>query len=310
MKTTRTASLAYAILFLFFSNVVLAIPQLSCPADVWLDCDDPTHDLYLYGNATYIDDYGNSQTPPTPTVEYFLNNCNTGMIVRTWTIEDANWNLISCSQTIYIVANNFKVENIEWPNQEVILEGCNPDTDPNNFEPEDGFPTYDWVDCSFIGVNYKDQTFNIGPDCRKILRTWTVIDWCTYHPSYNSTQGIWRFSQTLKIVSDESPELICLPDISVNSFNCTDAYVTLIDQLPPDSDCGGTYAITHNSIYADTTGANASGTYPIGETWVRYEMAYGCGFPLYCSQKITVLDQIAPVPYCFDGYGRRWRWDQ
>lgn len=271
---------------------------LSCPDDVVLYCGDEIWDLTSYGKAYYTD-YSGTHSAGDPSVHYYLNSCNTGHIIRTWTVEDEYWNIHTCSQTIIVYGGFFTYTDIQWPEPIYELNGCDPDTDPKNFPPEYGPPTYNYVNCSQIGINYDDETFNFGPDCKKILRTWTVIDWCTYHPQNNPGKGKWSFTQTIKISAVDEPVVACLPDITVSSFNCENAYVTLSDLVAPNSTCGGTYVVSHNSIYADTTGSNASGFYPKGITEIRYSLTYGCGSNYYCKQKITVLDQKGPVPYCY-----------
>ncbi len=50
----------------------------------------------------------------------------------------------------------------------------------------DGFtgePIWCNSSCGLIGVNFEDQTLESVEGCRKIIRTWTIIDWCTWDPN-------------------------------------------------------------------------------------------------------------------------------
>lgn len=44
--------------------------------------------------------------------------------------------------------------------------------------------------CALISIEYTDEIFTIEPDaCFKVLRHWTVIDWCQYDPSIDPVKG-------------------------------------------------------------------------------------------------------------------------
>jgi hypothetical protein len=47
--------------------------------------------------------------------------------------------------------------------------------------PDFGEPQIYFDDCELIGTAYEDAYFYVVPDaCYKIVRTWTVINWCVY----------------------------------------------------------------------------------------------------------------------------------
>jgi hypothetical protein len=47
--------------------------------------------------------------------------------------------------------------------------------------PDFGEPEIYFDECELIGTSFSDQYFYIVPDaCYKIVRTWTVINWCVY----------------------------------------------------------------------------------------------------------------------------------
>lgn len=269
--------------------------NLVCPSDVWLPCGAEIWDLSNYGTAYYYIN-GIQYTPNPPSVVYDLTTCETGKIYRTWEVMDANWNIISCTQTIYISGGNFNYTNIQWPLDNLELQGCQASTKPENLPHEYARPIYDHLTCSMVGVSYKDQVFNFGPDCKKLLRTWTVLDWCNYYPGSNRA-GRWTYTQTIKISNNNLPELNCPPSLEVIPQNCSGAYVSLEDAFTDDSACRGDYEIINNSVFADVENANASGFYPIGLHEVEYSMEYACGKTRKCQQEIRVLEK-APVPYC------------
>lgn len=310
MKTTSTllkgwALLCMLLISLAFSTSVMAeddLLSIFCPADVTVNCQDELWDLSIYGNA-YYHDYNGNHDAGTPTVNYNLSSCNVGTIVRTWSVEDANWNWQSCSQTITVNATGgFNAYNIHWPEPNIELTGCNPAYQPEDLPEGYRYPTYDYAECSLIGVSHSDQTFTITPQCTKILRTYKVIDWCTHttgssgsHPSSN---GLYTFVQTIKISKSDLPEVEFAEEIVFNSFNCTDKFLEVPPLYVPPSTCGGDFWITNNSPFADSNGADISGTYPIGTTKVLFTVRYGCTGRVFHTVDIVVKDAKGPRPYC------------
>lgn len=98
------------------------------------------------------------------------------------------------------------------------------------------------------------------------------------------------------------PTIVCPPDMTFNSEgpNCTGGFVT----IPPataTSTCNGPITITNNSYYAVNSGANASGTYPVGTTVVTFTAKDYCGKIAKCNVKIVVRDGKKPTPVVFHG---------
>ncbi|MBL0101272.1 MAG: hypothetical protein IPP49_15610 [Saprospiraceae bacterium] len=58
--------------------------------------------------------------------------------------------------------------------------------------------------CSLVGAQYEDQVFSFNnptsPACFKILRTWTVIDWC--HPLTGGGYQTWKYVQEIKVIDN------------------------------------------------------------------------------------------------------------
>ena len=269
-----------------------------CPPNAYADCDDEIWDLTGYGTAYYVDYNGNHHYAGNPTVTYNLSTCNTGTIYRTWNYEDPYWNWHTCTQTIHVSGGNFNDHYVDWP-EDIELSGCNVDLDPYSLPYGHGNPTYTYQECSMIGTNYKDDVFYFGGDCKKIRRTWTLIDWCTYDPNYYGSGGIWTWVQIIKITNDTAPDLYCPAGIKVPSYDCDSSYVSLPPVSADHSVCGGQFQISNNSIYADSNGADASGTYPIGVHNVTYSIKYGCFTNTTCKVQIIVEDAKKPVPYCY-----------
>jgi len=112
------------------------------------------------------------------TDEGSLNGCREGWIQRTWTIRDKCDNPITVKQKV-VVKHRSDFEVI-FPEDKVVE--CD---FLNTTDPEDaGTPIISDDECEQVGVQYKDKVFTVEDSaCYKIVRTWTLIDWCIYNPN-------------------------------------------------------------------------------------------------------------------------------
>ena len=275
----------------FFPSDSQAI-TLVCPQDYYLDCFDEIWTLEIYGSAHYIEN-GGQYDAGQPDNAYYLNTCNTGHITRTWTVLDQYNNPHSCVQTIHVSAGAFSLLDIIWPKDDLQVEGCNANTQPSSLPFEYQRPEWNYVACSRIASSFSDQVFDFGPDCTKIIRTWTVINWCTYT---GGTDGIYTYRQTIKVSQNEVPRLDCVPEISVQAIDCDQSFVGVPLARVTGDACSGSYVVTHD--YRDAVSeTNPSGIYPIGTTVVTFTVEYACGSKLTC-QTIVRVSPPGPVPYC------------
>lgn len=289
-----------SLLTLLLSTLVFTVASagitLHCPPDVTLPCTAQSTNLNAYGTAHLMKD-GVKYPAGLPYVEYNLNSCNVGFIKRKWQAEDEDWNLIECIQYIYFQPGNFNVLNIQWPESELLVAGCEAEIVPDSLPAGYQRPTWDYLTCSNIAYSYKDRDFEFGPDCIKILREWTIIDWCKYTPGSN-TEGIWKHTQVFKLSNTAEPVLSCAKEVVVNTLDCDSARVSVPLPFADGTPCKGSYTIKHHSPFADTTGNDATGTYPIGVTEFYYTMDYSCGASKSCLTRVNVNQENKPVPYC------------
>jgi hypothetical protein len=197
-------------------------PVLTCPGNVMIDCADYGNSIGAYGSATSTD---NCTNPPAISVNFnysgFDELCLNGTILRTFTATDAAMNSSTCTQTIQILNDNSF--SVEFP-ADVSLNSCDPLTTMA--------PVISGDDCAVVAVNHSDQVFTNIPDaCFKIIRTWTVINWCAYDPIHpftvvptpvqsggapwvadNTNLGMFEFVQHIYVTDDIAPVMLnCLP---------------------------------------------------------------------------------------------------
>ncbi len=273
--------------------------QLVCPANVTIECGDDIYNLDQYGQAfihTHIGIYPAGE----PTVYYNLNECGIGIIVRTWWAEDEYWNWTSCSQVITVIGGGLKPHHISWP-PDYTYFGCTADIHPDNLPYPYNRPVITYTECSHPGIGYDDWEFTLPDGCKKIIRTWKVIDWCVWKPNSGTDKGLYMKNQTIKIMSTGTVTLKCPDDITVSSGADCQGTTVNIPNVTVHSDCPDSQVnVTHNSPYAFNQGRNASGRYPIGTTIVTFTAKQACGALAKCSFKITVTPDKKPSPICTD----------
>ncbi len=269
-----------------------------CPPNMTIGCTEDYEDTSVFGSPVVLDNCSYS----LDSVETFdIDNCGLGTIVRTWTAIDPAENTRSCTQTIQRV-NNLPLDEdlIIWP-PTYTLTSCGASTDPEDLPEGYREPTYDGETCGILATNYDDQLFNIAfPACYKIIRVWTVIDWCVYNPDDPLSDGRYTHNQIIKVQDDDPPTVTCPPDVTVNvGTNCQTKAVTLAAATADD--CSPTVLFTNDSPHAYNNGANASGIYPMGTTTVNFVGSDRCGNISECQTQVTVEDLSAPAPLCIVG---------
>jgi hypothetical protein len=165
-------------------------PTCTPPAHVTVSCEsfDPTY--WAYGVATSYDNCccvdedataaGVNPAPLAADLSGWDATCNRGTIIRKWRATDCHGNSGNiCTQRIVVTYNqNY---SIKWPN-DVDVTAC-------DGAATFGEPSITGKDCELTAVSYEDQVFTIVNDaCRKIERTWTVINWCSYDANLACTQ--------------------------------------------------------------------------------------------------------------------------
>ena len=157
-----------------------------------------------------------------------------------------------------------------------------------------------------VGSTYEDQIFYIsGGACIKILREWTVIDWCQYEAGQSF--GIWTYLQEIKLKNNVAPIILECTDKDICSFDedCTSELVT-ITALAND-DCTDSLKLLYlwsldlddnGSIDDSGQGISFSKELLFGDHRVFWTVEDGCGNIETCNYKITVRDCKNPTPYC------------
>jgi hypothetical protein len=278
-------------------------PSIECPEAITIECEVDYTDISITGEATAIDNCG------TPTITHTdsgsPNQCGVGVIIRTFKAEISGAS-ITCTQRITIENNDvFNSGDINWSGiSDKTLDGCmDIDTDPS----VTGRPTWNAGNCSLIAASYKDRTFTlVDSACFKILRTWTIIDWCEYNQNQPQSGGMFTRTQVIKLNNSVKPEFSDCSDKEADGYGVEcDGYIELINEVTDDCTPQNLIDVSYRiDLDADGTygpmrqGTNASGTYPVGEHKILWMAEDMCGNRESCEYYFTILDKKKPTPYC------------
>lgn len=154
----------------------------TCSYWLLLDGQDVRIDpLSLFNTPDVFDNCAidSSKTVITTTPLSVLDDCGEGILTRTWTFFDFCGNSTTCSQRVNVrQRSDFEVE---FPKDTVLNCATERDLDPE--EGIAGRPIISDDECEQIGISFKDEVFTIVEDaCLKVVRTWTIINWCKYDP--------------------------------------------------------------------------------------------------------------------------------
>jgi len=272
-------------------NVVDGIkPVIACPLNVTIACKEDYEDLNITGLPVVLDACGIDTIYYTD--EVAINSCHVGSVVRTWTAVDINGNVKKCQQQIFIEDNT--VFDVSFPANYQSFE-CGADLSPI----VTGEPVLTNHNCEEVSVVFDDFMLPVSaPACMRILREWTIINWCEYDLNSGSMDGYYSYTQEIILSDTIAPEISCFSDtvVGIYSVNCGVALVNL--PIVFAEDCSDSITIENNSPFAFSDGADASGNYPAGIHQIIYTASDGCGNATTCSVSVTVKDAQVPSVYC------------
>ncbi|MEY3050928.1 MAG: hypothetical protein RLY31_713 [Bacteroidota bacterium] len=245
-------------------------------------------------------------------------------IVRTWVAEDASGNVSDpCVQTITFARptlNDVDVPaDVVWTcDQYNANNGVTAASNSASGVPTvSGRPLEDICD---IGVEYEDVVVPVCPGSFKIIRQWTLIDWCA------TPVDVREINQVVKVVDDAAPSITAPADQTINVYDGS------AQSGDPHAVCEGTIAVPPATGVAD----NCSGvTGTTTEIWtanssnqpvtqlgaitgnggvftniplyvnglpakyvVRYYAVDGCGNQSFDDAVYTLRDKVPPVAIC------------
>ncbi|MGB4846399.1 MAG: hypothetical protein WBP41_00675, partial [Saprospiraceae bacterium] len=237
-----------------------------------------------------IDNCGGNTLTIINTVLDF-NYCINGTIQITWKATDGSGNSSTCLQVFRIVP--LTLQTLTFPLDYIGV--CHGSSDPS----VTGYPQVDGIDLDLpagvcnLSVTYKDLLIQLCGNGTKVIRTWTVRDWCTGDVSV--------YSQTIWLADHEGPVLTCSGDITVSTdvWNC---YATMIVPRPKAIDSCSSITLyqffSHDGTVTTVGNNTILNGLPEGIHSVKWIVTDECGNTSECTFNITVVDEVPPVVSC------------
>jgi hypothetical protein len=322
-------------------------PQIICPSDLTISCEFPftEENLDVFGSVALteqareqicLDDPGVPGNPglqcigldglasdncqfeveeTDPVIE--INNCGAGTITRTFVATDDGGLQTTCQQVITVINYDlFDESNITWPSDYTTFDVCEISLlDPDDLAAPYNEPVLIAGACDMVAATHDDDIFdfsNADQACFKILRTWTVMDWCQLN---TPTVGIWTHIQVIKVMNSVAPEIAPIADLNECSFDPECGGLTIDFEARAEDDCSGPASLTwkyfidinNNNSFEytsiETTGATLSFSreLPIGTHRIVYTVWDLCGNLTTEEQLVTVRSCKPPSAKCIHG---------
>ncbi|MEE9438638.1 MAG: T9SS type A sorting domain-containing protein [Saprospiraceae bacterium] len=280
-----------------------------CPDDITLNCQSEYTDLEVTGNPDFVDNC------EVVSVNYkdsgSIDNCGEGVILRTWTVTDKQGLKATCVQRITLEDEDpFEANDITWPS-DYTATTCNTNLDPENLGVLYAYPRFNDDNCSLVATTHKDSKFEVVDGaCEKILREWTVIDWCTYDENIGQTgPGYYQYVQVIKLINTEAPEILncntTTVDVLGNCEGLVEYTIEATDDCTAVEELSYMYQIDLFNDGIDALDLNMKGNsttfnrkLPIGTHKVSWFVEDKCGNATTCIMTLIVRDGKKPTPYC------------
>ena len=224
-------------------------------------------------------------------VDLGVPSCDDGYIRLTWKATDTGGNTATCVQQYEIVPLDIRL--VQFPGD--YIGSCFETGDPTIT----GWPTIDGLElindgpiCNLF-ASYTDREVGLCGEGRKIIRTWTIMDWCA---------GITvSFIQQIMLQDQVGPAITCTANIEA-STTVWFCYANVIVSKPQVTDecsniqsytltvAGGTVVVNGNSYVVQNL--------LIGTHIATWRVTDECGNSSTCSFTIEVVDNVPPVVSC------------
>ncbi|TAK33934.1 MAG: HYR domain-containing protein [Saprospiraceae bacterium] len=287
-------------------------PTLTCPPNLTVTCGTDITDLNITGDiATNPALQGPNDGLATDNCGSVLTiihaddgnlPCGTGTLFRTFKVTDAGGASAYCVQVITIQPVPNIGNLIVFP-ADITVSGCDALTNPAITGEPVVPPT---SGCNMLATTHTDLVFdNVQGACKKILRTWTVVDWCP-----NSAAGPWQHTQTIMVNDLNTPWVPICENRTFCNFkpNCSDfspdLSVVATDDCTPENLLLYSWQVdlyNNGSYDASGFGQNLYNFYPIGTHHIRYAIVDHCGNTGYCDYLFTIEDCKKPTVVCETG---------
>ena len=199
--------------------------------------------------------------------------------------------------------NDFSGFSVNRFPQDITIDNCTGGTQPEDlpFNSSADFIQTTSSGCgSDVAITFSDEVFpDVEGACYKILRTWTVIDWCIVNAPGNTVEdGRETGSQVIRVNDSSAPVITNLRDVTSNDPSCQ----TLLTEDDVDfeisDNCTAEEDIEMNFLVDGVPTSNIFNQFYNSGTTITIEVADDCGNSNTFSFRIFNNDELPPTPYC------------
>ncbi len=281
------------------------------PHDVTVSCGKDLSGLdALYGDPIFLSSACGVKANEVEVVLGFpLDACGKGVITRTWTATGSSGQEASAQQEITVGKSDevLTLDKITFP-MDINITGCLGDLDPET-NPDLGVPIYSNVPCSDPISTYTDLIFkHTDGFCAKVIRTWSVVDWCTVDSLDRNNPNTLFFEgiQVIKLTDNVAPTINSGCDdeiVSTNNSSCTGFFsfsATGSDNCPTGVLKWAYEVDFDKDSTVDLTGKSSSfdASLSVGVHSIKWILSDGCENKDSCTKMVTVMDENPPVLTC------------
>jgi len=285
-------------------------PEIIGCADLTMTCLSNYKPTIDGGNAptpTVADCSGVASFSYTDIIDHgTCNSTYVALVYRTWTAVDIHGYTSTCSQ--YITVQRVTLAN------PIFTPTCPANVNlqcgigsQNTAPSATGYPTITVGGINYpvipgannfceIAASYTDEPFTICGGGKKILRTWTIYDWCL--PTTPGSGNPWSCIQVIKL-QDTTPPTVTCPAPIVQGSSSNGCYASF--NLPPAT---VTDACSNFTVKVLTPFGIVNGNggpilnVPVGTHNITYVATDDCGNVGQCNTTMTVKDVSSPSAVC------------
>ena len=285
-------------------------PSATCPTNIATQsCEDyETFDISTLAVPTISSSnpcIADALSPELREVGRDIDVCGDGYIDIEWFYNITGEDQVICTQRItFANPTIFTESNINWP-VDRIVESCN-DAPPTAEELAELISG--GIGCSNIVPSEPvDREFVVPGLCKRIVRTWTVVDWCRFPANPNSR---FIYEQTIDIVNSDGPQI----DISGNNItldpkpdSCR-AHIIIegiaTDDCTPSNQLDWTFKLdliqndTEIPVLLERPGRVLERRIDAGDYVITWSATDECGNTASARQPFRVDDEVAPQAVC------------
>ena len=233
--------------------------------------------------------------------DYIEDECGGAQFTVTWTAMDLNGQMATCTENVTI--GNLDDAMVIRPDLQITLSSCNGSTHPDNIP--NSRPTVNNVDCENINITWEDEfATGTGSECFKIIRTWSIIDWCQFDGGNLSSGLLDQFEQTITVNDNTAPVIngfddVILLDAGQNCEMVASFSIGATDDCTPSDMLNFSYSINIDGGSTELgLGSAGSFVFPVGNHVITYTVSDQCGNTATETSNVIVTSSKAPIPLC------------